>query len=131
MGLLALLVGLTLAPADTVRLVVVATTDVQGQVTDWDYLRNIPATGGLARAATVIDSLRARYPGQVIVVDAGGALAGNPLATYYGREVTRDPHPVVEAMNLVGYDAATQEIATSTSAGSASGGRLREPTSPG
>lgn len=107
MPLLALLLGLSLAPTDTVRVVVVATTDMQGQVTDWDYLRNAPAAGGLARAATIIDSLRARYPDQVVVVDAGGAFSGNPLAAYYGREATRDPHPVVEAMNVVGYDAAT------------------------
>jgi 2',3'-cyclic-nucleotide 2'-phosphodiesterase/3'-nucleotidase len=107
MPILALLAGLALAPADTVRLVLVATTDVHGQVTDWDYLRNTSAPGGLARAATVIDSLRERYPGQVVVVDAGNALAGNPLAAYYGRETSRDPHPVIEAMNLVGYDAAT------------------------
>ena len=107
MPFLALLAGLALAPADTVRLVVVATTDLHGQVTDWDYLRNASAAGGLARAATVIDSLRQRYPGQVIVVDAGNALAGNPLTAYYGREASRDPHPVVEAMNLVGYDVAT------------------------
>ncbi len=107
MPFLALLAGLALAPADTVRLVLVATTDLHGQVTDWDYLRNASAAGGLARAATVIDSLRQRYPGQVIVVDAGNALAGNPLTAYYGREAARDPHPVVEAMNLVGYDVAT------------------------
>lgn len=107
MPLLALLLGLSLAPADTVHLVVVATTDMQGQVTDWDYLRNAPAAGGLARAATIIDSLRARYPDQVVVVDAGNALAGNPLAAYFGREATRNPHPVVEAMNIAGYDAAT------------------------
>jgi 2',3'-cyclic-nucleotide 2'-phosphodiesterase/3'-nucleotidase len=107
MPLFALLAGLVLAPADTVRLVIVASTDVLGQVTDWDYLRNAPAAGGLARAATAIDSLRARYPGQVVLVDAGNALAGSPLAAYYGREVSRDPHPVIEAMNLLGYDAAT------------------------
>jgi 2',3'-cyclic-nucleotide 2'-phosphodiesterase/3'-nucleotidase len=107
MPLLALLLGLSLSPVDTVHLVVVATTDMLGQVTDWDYLRNAPAAGGLARAATIIDSLRARYPDQVVVVDAGNALAGNPLAAYFGREATRNPHPVVEAMNIVGYDAAT------------------------
>lgn len=107
MPLFALLAGLALGSADTTRLVVVATTDIQGQVTDWDYLQNAPAAGGLARVATVVDSLRARYPGQVIVVDAGGALSGNPLTAYFGREALRDPHPVIDAMNLVGYDAAT------------------------
>jgi len=107
MPILALLAGLAFAPPDSVRIVLVATTDPHGHVTDWDYLRNAPWDGGLARAATVIDSLRLRYPDQVVLVDAGGATSGGPLAAYYGTESTRDPHPVIEAMNLVGYDAAT------------------------
>jgi 2',3'-cyclic-nucleotide 2'-phosphodiesterase/3'-nucleotidase len=107
MPLLALLAGLVLAPADTVRLVVVATTDLHGYVTDWDYLQNASWPGGLARAATAIDSLRERYPGQVVLVDAGNALSGNPLAAYFGRTRARDQHPVIDAMNTIGYDAAT------------------------
>lgn len=107
MPLLALLAGLALAPADTVRLVVVATTDVHGYVTEWDYLRNTAWPGGLARAATAIDSLRERFPGQVVLVDAGDALSGSPLAAYFGRANSRDQHPVIDAMNTIGYDAAT------------------------
>jgi len=104
---LALVAALLTAPTDTVRLVLVATTDLHGQVTAWDYAQNGPAPGGLTRAVTIIDSLRERYPGQVILVDAGDALQGNLFAAYFGREVSRDPHPVVDAMNTVGYDAAT------------------------
>lgn len=107
MPFLALLAGLVLAPADTVRLVVVATTDVHGYVTDWDYLQNAPWPGGLVRAATVIDSLRERYPGQVVVVDAGDILSGSPLTAYFGRNRARDEHPAIDAMNTIGYDAAT------------------------
>ena len=105
--LLPLLAALLLPPSDTVRVVLVATTDIHGYVTHWDYLQNAPWPGGLARAAAVVDSLRARYPGQVVVVDAGDALQGSPLAAYYGRVAPRDPHPVIDAMNLLGYDAAT------------------------
>jgi 2',3'-cyclic-nucleotide 2'-phosphodiesterase/3'-nucleotidase len=107
MPLLALLAGLALVSADTVRVVVVATTDVDGYATDWDYLQNSPWPGGLARAATAIDSLRERYPGQVVLVDAGNALSGSPLAAYFGRATSRDQHPVIDAMNTLGYDAAT------------------------
>lgn len=107
MPLLPLLLALAAAPADTVRLVLVATTDLHGYVTDWDYLQNGPWPGGLSRAVNVVDSLRLKYPGQVVVVDAGDALQGSPFAAYYGRETKRDPHPVIEAMNLMGYDAAT------------------------
>lgn len=107
MSLLALLAALTTTPADTIRVVLVATADVHGHVTDWDYVQNVPAPGGLARAATVIDSLRERYPGQVVLVDAGDALQGTPFAAYFSREAPRDPHPVIDAMNTLGYDAAT------------------------
>lgn len=94
-------------PADTVRLVVVATADLHGYATGWDYLRNQPWPGGLTRVATVVDSLRERYPGQVLVLDAGDALQGSPLAAYFGRDATRDPAPVIDAMNTIGYDVAT------------------------
>ncbi len=107
MPILPLLFVLSTQPVDTVRIVLVATTDVHGYITDWDYLQNAPWPGGLSRAATVVDSLRQKYPGQVVVVDAGDALQGSPFAAYFGREVQRDPNPVIEAMNLVGYDAAT------------------------
>ncbi|HEU5170536.1 MAG TPA: 5'-nucleotidase C-terminal domain-containing protein, partial [Gemmatimonadales bacterium] len=95
------------APPDTAHLVLVATTDVHGHATEWDYVADRPFPGGLARAATVIDSLRARYGGNLIVVDAGDLLEGDPFADYYARVSPRDPHPVIEAMNLAGYDVAT------------------------
>lgn len=107
MPILPLLLALATAPADTVRVVLVATTDLHGYVTDWDYLQNSPWPGGLSRAVTAVDSIRQKYPGQVVVVDGGDALQGSVFAAYYGREVTRDPNPVIEAMNLLGYDAAT------------------------
>ena len=43
---------------------IVATSNVQGQVIGWDYVADAPASGGLARVAAVVDSLRARYPGR-------------------------------------------------------------------
>lgn len=104
---LGLVAALLAAPADTIRLVVVATTDLHGHVTAWDYVQNVPARDGLVRAATIIDSLRDRYPGQVVLVDAGDALQGGLFAAYFGGEAWRDPHPVVDAMNTVGYDVAT------------------------
>jgi 2',3'-cyclic-nucleotide 2'-phosphodiesterase/3'-nucleotidase/5'-nucleotidase len=108
--MLFLLTALTLvSPAiqDTAHLVLVATTDVHGHATDWDYLNRKPFPGGLARVATIVDSLRARYPGQVLVTDAGDMLQGDAFATYFARVARREPNPVIEAMNLAGYDVAT------------------------
>ena len=92
---------------DTAHVVLVATTDIHGHATDWDYVNRQSFPGGLARVATVVDSLKSLYPGQVIVADAGDLLQGDAFATYFGRVSQRDPHPLIEAMNLTGYDVAT------------------------
>src|SRR5688500_13222173 len=81
---------------DSAHVVLVATTALP---------RHPP--GRLARVAPVVDSLRRRYPGQVVVLDAGDLLQGDPFATYHARVAPATPHPVIEAMNLVGYDVAT------------------------
>jgi len=95
------------SPPDTAHLVIVATTDVHGRVFGWDYVRDAAAPGGLSRAATALETLRARYPGNVVLVDAGDLLQGNPFATYFGRYDKRQPQPVVDALNALQYDVVT------------------------
>ena len=99
--------ALALAPQDTAHVVIVSTTDVHGRAYGWDYIADRPFAGGLARVATVVDSLRAAYPGQVVVADAGDLIQGDPFAAYFARVAPRDTNPVVRAMNAVGYDVAT------------------------
>ncbi|HSN14385.1 MAG TPA: metallophosphoesterase, partial [Anaeromyxobacteraceae bacterium] len=104
-ALLALLAGAApLAAQDTAHVVIVSTTDVHGHASGWDFVEGRAFPGGLTRAATVIDSLRAKYPGQVVLVDAGDLLAGDPFASYW-HEHARDPHPMLEAMDALEYDA--------------------------
>ena len=105
--LLSALVLLAAPLQDTAHVVVVATTDVHGHATDWDYVTGQPFPGGLVRVATIVDSLKSRYPGQVVVVDAGDLIQGDPFATYFARVEPRDPNPIMEAMSLTGYDVAT------------------------
>ena len=93
--------------ADTAHVVIVATTDVHGRLIGWDYVRDAAAPGGLARVATAVETLRARYPGMLVLVDAGDLLQGNPFATFYGRYDKRQPHPIVDAMNALQYDVVT------------------------
>lgn len=94
-------------PSDTAHVVIVATTDVHGRVRGWDYVRDAEDPGGLARAATIIETVRARHPDRVVLLDAGDLLQGNPFAHYFAAHDARRPHPVVDALNALGYDAAT------------------------
>jgi len=70
-------------------------------------VRDAVAPGGLSRVATALETLRARYPGTVVLVDAGDLLQGNPFATFFGRYDKRQPQPIVDAMNALQYDAVT------------------------
>src|SRR5438046_170475 len=94
-------------PPDTAHVVLVATTDVHGRVLGWDYVRDAATAGGLSRAATALETLRARYPGKLVLVDAGDLLQGNPFATYFGRYDKRQPQPIVDALNALQYDVVT------------------------
>ena len=64
-------------PPDTAHIVIVATTDVHGRVLGWDYVRDAATPGGLSRAATALETLRARYPANLVLVDwmSGGRSA--------------------------------------------------------
>ncbi|MFI5243550.1 MAG: metallophosphoesterase, partial [Gemmatimonadales bacterium] len=93
--------------AGDVTLLVAATTDVHGHLVGWDYYANRPDTArGLARAATIVDSLRRAAPGRVVLVDAGDMLQGTPLTYIAARRDTFPVHPVIAAMNAMHYDAA-------------------------
>ncbi len=94
-------------PTRTMEIVIAATTDVHGRLRGHDYYAGTAdSSRGLARAATIVDSVRAANPGRVVLVDAGDFLQGNPLTFVAARIQTQMPHPVVAAMNAMRYDAA-------------------------
>src|SRR5688572_3939314 len=95
-------------PPAAVELVVAATTDIHGRVRGWNYDLNAPDPAvGLARAATIIDSLRDASAGHVVLVDAGDIIQGNALGFVAARVSSPDAvHPVMAAMNSMRYDAA-------------------------
>jgi 2',3'-cyclic-nucleotide 2'-phosphodiesterase / 3'-nucleotidase / 5'-nucleotidase len=105
--LLPILLALATQAQDTTQIFIVSTTDVHGHATGWNYLSDAAFPGGLVRAARVVDSLRTRYPGRVVLVDAGDLIQGDPFAAYLARVAPRDPHPVLDAMGAMSYDAAT------------------------
>jgi 2',3'-cyclic-nucleotide 2'-phosphodiesterase/3'-nucleotidase len=100
-------VALSVQAPDSAHLVLVATTDLHGHVTEWDYAMDAPYPGGLTRAATIIDSLRSQYPDQVVLMDAGDLIEGDLFGVYFSRIAPREPHPVIDLMNGLGYDVGT------------------------
>ncbi|WP_371154642.1 bifunctional 2',3'-cyclic-nucleotide 2'-phosphodiesterase/3'-nucleotidase [Jannaschia sp. 2305UL9-9] len=98
------------AQANQAHLRIAETTDLHVHVWPYDYYGDRPVdTVGLARTAALIEEVRAEA-GNSLVLDNGDFLQGNPMGDYmaYERGMKEgDLHPVIAAMNAVGFDGAT------------------------
>ena len=97
------------AAAGQAHLRIMETTDLHVAVFPYDYYADAPNdTLGLARTAAIIDSIRAEA-GNSILVDNGDVIQGNPMGDYiaYEKGLTNEPHPIIAAMNVLGYEAGT------------------------
>ncbi len=100
----------------TARLTILGTTDLHGNVFNWDYYKNAEYDDaahndiGIAKVQTLIKAQRQRLTGQpLLMLDAGDTIQGTPLAYYYAKVepiTSGGIHPMAKAMNLIGYDAA-------------------------
>ncbi|HVH12210.1 MAG TPA: 5'-nucleotidase C-terminal domain-containing protein, partial [Longimicrobium sp.] len=88
------------------RLVLMGTTDLHGWILPYDYYTGQRTNNGLAALAPLIDSVRTANPGRTVLVESGDLLQGNPLDFVHRRLAEGETHPLVQAMNLVVYDAA-------------------------
>ena len=94
----------------TARLRLFATTDLHVHIMPYDYYGDCPANDvGLAQVAALFEDLRVNVD-NVLLLDNGDFLQGTPLSDVIARDRGTDddgPHPIITAMNRIGYDAAT------------------------
>lgn len=90
----------------TIRLRLIATSDLHASLLPYDYCANRPAAGrGLGEVARQIEIARSEVP-NTLLFDNGDFLQGNPLADFVASvERRRRAHPVIAAFNTLGYDA--------------------------
>ena len=103
-------------PPRTAEITVMGTTDLHGNVFNWDYFRNAEYNDsagndiGLAKISTLVDEVRAeKGDDSTLLIDAGDTIQGTSLAYYYAKvdPITEgSEHPMAAAMNAIGYDAA-------------------------
>ncbi|MFE5208313.1 bifunctional metallophosphatase/5'-nucleotidase [Streptomyces sp. NPDC056600] len=104
-------------PGKRFSLTVMGSTDLHGNVFNWDYYKDAQykdAAGnalGLARISSLVKEVREeKGAGRTMLIDAGDTIQGTPLTYYYAKV---DPitaaggpvHPMARAMNKIGYDA--------------------------
>ena len=85
---------------------ILGTTDLHGNIWGYSYEDNKEtANNGMARVYTYVEQVRAETP-NVILLDAGDTVQGTIMTDdLYNKE--EGEHPVITAMNLMGYDAMT------------------------
>ena len=110
---MALLTAFTLAtmPAAakdrTVILRIIQTSDVHGYFFPYDFINRKPLRGSLARVSTYVNDLRKTYGDNLILLDNGDILQGQPTCYYTNYVKTDLPNVAAEVINYMGYDAET------------------------
>ena len=97
------------AEADTgeKHLTILGTSDMHGNIWGFSYEDNSETTNnGMARLYTYIQQVRAENP-NTILIDAGDDIQGTIMTDDIYNKTPEEPHPVITAMNYMGYDAMT------------------------
>ncbi|MFE9564588.1 bifunctional metallophosphatase/5'-nucleotidase [Streptomyces sp. NPDC006487] len=110
--------GASASGARTYAFTVMGTTDLHGNVFNWDYFTDKEFDDkahndvGLAKISTLVNQVRAEKGRRnTLLIDAGDTIQGTQLSYYYAKvdpiTARRGPvHPMAQAMNAIGYDAA-------------------------
>ena len=106
----ALLLALTInspamAQQRTVKLRVIETSDVHGSFFPYDFINRKPKAGTLARVSSYVNDLRKTYKDNVILLENGDILQGQPTCYYYNYVNTQARNVASDVVNYMKYDA--------------------------
>ncbi len=105
MALLMLQPAMAKKKTQTVTLRIVETSDVHGSFFPYDFITRKPKRGTLARVSTYVNKLRAELGENVILVDNGDILQGQPTCYYYNYIDTESTNVAADVINYMHYDA--------------------------
>src|SRR5580693_7769230 len=98
--------GCSMSGGAELKITLLATTDLHGNLFPYDYYSAQPAERGLAKIATLIKAARAENPNNLLI-DCGDTIQGTPMEAVYQEKggTGLDHDPMMLAMNAIGYDA--------------------------
>ena len=88
------------------KIIILETTDVHGVILPFDFVEKQPLDASLASAETYIRQIRDKKT-NMLLLDNGDNLQGQPEEYYYNFIDTIAPHFNAEVMNYMGYEAGT------------------------
>ena len=91
----------------TVTLKVIETSDVHGHFFPWDFMENHPIEGTLTRANTYINKERQKYGNNLLLIDNGDILQGQPCIYWSNYVMPENENLAAQVVNYMKYDAET------------------------
>ena len=91
----------------TVTIHLLETSDVHGSFFPYDFITLKPKRGTLARISTYVNRLRQETSGNVILLDNGDILQGQPTCYFYNYVNTQEENIAASVINYLSYDAET------------------------
>ena len=91
----------------TVTLKFIETTDVHGMFFPTNYTTGKAVGGSMARVSSYVKSQRTTYGNNLILLDNGDILQGQPTNYYWNFIDTQDENIAASVVNYMGYDAQT------------------------
>ena len=91
----------------TIRLKVIETSDVHGHFFPYDFMEQKPLKGTLVRANTYINSQRSIYGDNLLLIDNGDILQGQPCVYWSNYVMPEDENLAASVINYMRYDAET------------------------
>ena len=100
-------VGTTRVPGQPYDLVILATSDLHGNIIGYSYEDNKESSNnGMARVYTYVQEERKEHP-NLLLIDGGDTIQGTIMTDDLYNKNPELKHPVMEAMNYMGYDVMT------------------------
>ena len=90
-----------------VTLSFIETSDVHGSFFPYDFTNRKPRVGSMARISSYVKQLRKQYGNNVVLLDNGDILQGQPTSYFYNYVATNEPNIAAQVINYLGYDAET------------------------
>ena len=97
--------GPAMDPPKSFELKLVETSDVHGSIFPYDFINDKESKTSLAQVMTYVNNERAVLDQEVVLLDNGDILQGQPVVYYYNFEDTGEMHIQAQVMNYMGYEA--------------------------
>lgn len=91
----------------TIRLKVIETSDVHGHFFPYDFMEMKPLKGTLVRANSYINRQRSIYGDNLLLIDNGDILQGQPCVYWSNYVMPEDENLAASVINYMRYDAET------------------------